>query len=41
MRLNVHLQPMLLHLINIGYQLFLHFPNQGMPMLKNDTIKNT
>ena len=35
---HVHVQPVLLNLINIGYQMF-HHPNQSMPMLEIVTIK--
>ena len=31
--LNVHVRPVFLNLIKIGYQLLLHHLNQGMPML--------
>ena len=37
--LNMYVQPVLINLINIGYQLYLHHPNQGMPTLKVFTIK--
>ena len=33
-RFHVHVQSILLNLINIGYQLLLHHLNQGMPVLK-------
>ena len=36
--LNVHVHPVFINLINIGYQLLLYNLNQGMPVLKIVTI---
>ena len=35
---HVHVQPVFINLINIGYQLLLHNINQGMPVLKIVTL---
>ena len=37
--LHVHIQPVLLNLIQIGYQLLLHHLNQVIPVMKIVTIK--
>ena len=37
---HVYVYPVLINLINIGYQLLLHHINEGMPVLKVVTIKN-
>ena len=36
--IHVHVHPVFLNLINIGYQVVLYNINQGMPLLKIDTI---